>query len=242
MQYYFDILNKCQSIQTFFSQRKDGSMKLTTDPALKEMISSNRIRFFLENSINQKRVVSAEIVHGNKINKVVEDDGGKTINNADGLITQDKNIFLSITSADCLPIFLFEPEKEIIGMIHAGWRSLEKNIIQNAAQKIKELGGKPENILAGIGPAICQKHYGVGSEIAEKFAGYPETIKNDGGKIYLNIKKIALLQLLEWGVKKKNIEISPECTFELPRQYFSARRDQKKEVEAMVSLIGIRNI
>ena len=62
------------------------------------------------------------------------------------------------------------------------------------------------------------------------------------GKIYLDIKKIAQLQLLELGIKKENIEISPECTFELPKKYFSARQDKPENIEAMVAVIGMKNL
>jgi polyphenol oxidase len=238
----FDIFENYPDLFYAFSEKNDGSMKLTSNPLLSDKIFLNRGKYFKNISINPKTVVSAEIVHGNKISIVSKTDGGNIIAGADGLIAQSKNIYLSVTSADCLPIFLFDHKKEIVGMVHAGWRSLEKNILAKTIKEITELDGQPENILVGIGPSICQKHYEVGSEIAEKFAGYPEAIKNDCGKIYLNIKKIALLQLLELGVKKKNIEIIPECTFEFPGKYFSARRDQKKEVEAMVAIIGMKNI
>jgi len=200
----------------------------------------NRALHLQKIGVPPAHLVSAEIIHGNNIQIVAGKDGGKVIVSADGLITQIKEIYLSITSADCLPIFLFEPKNEIIGLIHAGWRSLEKGILANAVEEIKKLGGAPENILAGVGPAICQPHYEVGPEVAKKFENYPEAIEKDNEKLFLDIKKIAELQLSGLGFKKENIEISPECTFELPEKYFSARRDRKKEVEAMVAVIGLK--
>ena len=106
--------------------------------------------------------------------------------------------------------------------------------------------------MVGIGPAICQKHYEVGPEVAEKFAKYPEAINKIGSKIYLDIKKIAKLQLLDLGLMEGNIEINPECTYELPEKYFSARRDSLKDrpkadrprakVEAMIAVIGLKSL
>lgn len=272
----FSIFKKYPNLFVAFSKKSDGSMKLTDNPVLAKKIFRNRKGYFLKNNIVPQKVVSAEIVHGNKVIVVSEKDGGKIISGADGLISQNKDVFLSITSADCLPIFLFELKGEIIGMVHAGWRSLARlesarqaeNILANAVEKIKKLGGIPENILVGIGPAICQKHYGVGPEVAEKFAKYPEAIKKESKKIFLDLKKIAQLQLLGLGIRKENIEISPECTFELPEKYFSARRDSPltncpaandkqskdnnklcnqqlvrgklKEIEAMIAVIGMK--
>jgi YfiH family protein len=242
MLYNVKLFRKYQNIQTFFSRKSDGSMKLTANPALEEKISQNRNQYFSKHNINPKTVVSAGIVHGNNVVVVSNDDKGKVIVGADGLITSSKNIYLSITSADCLPIFLFEPEKKIIGMIHAGWRSLEKGIASNAVEKIIKLGGRPENILVGIGPAICQEHYEIDPDVAEKFAKYSDALDKNREKIYLDIKKIAQLQLLELGLQKKNIEISPECTFELPEKYFSARRDKPEEIEAMGAVISIKSL
>lgn len=242
MIYNFDLFKKYGDLFTAFSQKNDGSMKLTDDSELAKKINSNRNNYFLKNNIDPAKVVSAEIVHGNNIEIVNGKEGEKVIRGVDGLITQNKDVYLSITSADCLPVFLFDPKKEIIGMIHAGWRSLASNILSNAVEKIKILGGAPEDILIGIGPVICQNHYEVGLEVAEKFSGYPSAIIKENKKIFLDLKKIAELQLIELGLKKNNIEISPECTFELPEKYFSARRNRKKEVEAMIAVIGMRSL
>jgi hypothetical protein len=120
---------------------------------------------------------------------------------------------------------------------------LEKNIIGIAADKMRnELACAPENILAGIGPAICQKHFGVGEEVAKKFKDYPEAVLDEGGKMFLDLKRVAETQLINAGVKRENIEISSECVFESPDKYFSHRRDKSKEVEAVMAVIGIKNI
>ena len=76
--------------------------------------------------------------------------------------------------------------------------------------------------------------------MADKFEKYPEVIKKVRDKIFLDIKKISQLQLLKLGIDQENIEVSLECTFELPEKYFSARRDRKKEIEAMVAIIGMK--
>jgi len=203
--------------------------------------SKNRRDFLLKNNLNPNSLVSADLIHGNGIARITEKDKSEIITGTDGLITNRKNIFLSVTVADCLPIYLYESEKEIVGIIHAGWRSLMKNILVNAIEKTKKLGGKPENVLIGIGPAICQKHYEVGLEVAEKFEKYPKAIERKNNRIFLDLKEIAKLQLLKLGMPEKNIEISPECTYELPEKYFSARRDKRKEIEAMIAMIGIQS-
>jgi YfiH family protein len=244
MKFNFDLFKKHPNLLVAFSEKKDGSMKYFRDAKHSKLIDNNvrnRQNFLNLLGIEAEDIAYAELTHSSNIRIVNSKNDSGIVDNCDGLITGKKNLFLSVTAADCLPIFLFEPEKEIVGMIHAGWRSLEKGILSNAVKKIKDLGGAPENILAGVGPAICQKHYDVGPEVAEKFKSLGNLVsKFDSGKIYLDIRKIAQLQLLELGFRKDNIEISPECTFELPEKYFSARRDKKKGVEAMIAVIGMK--
>ena len=212
-------------------------MKLTDNPEISGKIFLNRNAYFIRNNIDPAKVISAEIVHGNSARVIYNNNGGKVVRNVDGLITQSKGIFLSITSADCLPIFLFDPESSIISMVHAGWRSLADNILQNSISKFTgNFKSNPKKILAGIGPSICQKHYGVSPEVAEKFKNYPKVTKEENGEILLDLKKIAQLQLAEAGLSEKNIEISPECTFEFPEKYFSARRERKKISPGLISL------
>jgi polyphenol oxidase len=237
----FKKFKKYPNLFVSFSERKDGSMKFPqNNPRLLENNLKNRKLYFQKFDLQPQDVASSELVHGGYVAQITRQSKGKRMTNADGLITKEKSIFLSVTAADCLPIFIFEPKNEIASMIHAGWRSIEKGILFNAIEKINKLGGRSENILAGIGPAICQKHYEVGLEVAEKFVRYPEAIKKDGGKIYLDIKKIAQIQLLELGLERKNIEVSPKCTFELPDKYFSARRDKSAEIKAMIAVIGMK--
>lgn len=246
----FEIFKKHPGLILALSEKEDWSMKLLRNMPADHTNFKNREEFLRKIDVSPARLVSAEIAHGNRVEIVTAKDAGKIIAGADGLIANENNLFLSITIADCLPIFLFEPEKRIAGIVHAGWKSLAGDILAGAVAKFQEVGGKPKNILVGIGPAICQKHYEVGLEVAEKFEKYQNVIKKvsprlihlgrKNNKIFLDLKKIAELQLLELGLYKKNIEIIPECTFELSEKYFSARRDKPKEVEAMISVIGIK--
>lgn len=68
-----------------------------------------------------KNIVTGEQIHGDKI-KVVTSKNPKTIPKTDGLITNRKNIFLAIFTADCVPVFLYDFKKEVVGLIHAGWK------------------------------------------------------------------------------------------------------------------------
>lgn len=229
----FKIFQKYSNIISAVSEKKDGTMKLSAE---------NRRRFFKKFGIKDSLAVRADLVHKNNIEIVSRKQAGKIVKETDALITADKSLFLTITVADCLPIFIFDPEKEIIGLVHAGWRNLAGNILEKTIRKIHEnFGSLPENILIGIGPGISQCHFEIKEDVLRKFKPYLKDvlIKRDD-KTFLDLKKIAEIQLTNLGVKKQNIEISPECTFCLSDKYFSFRRDKSKRLQTMIAIIGRR--
>ena|SRR3989339_635370 len=210
-----------------------GTMKLgSTDAAY------NRDRFFNSIGIASSFVVSAELVHGSAVEVVTGHHAGKVIARVDGLVTSESGIFLSVTTADCLPIFLFSSGHNALGILHAGRQGIARGIIKNAALLMYEkFGISPKSISVGIGPGICQKHYEVKNDVLEPFENYPDAVLRDGGKIFLDLKKIARAECIKNGILGKNIVVSTVCTYE-DKHYFSQRRDRRDPVEAMVSVIG----
>ncbi len=235
----FSIFNQYKNVLAILSQKADGSMKLA---ARDKKILANKKRFFKKLGITDDLVVSAGLVHGHKIKIVFAKDRGKTIAKTDGLITADKNIFLALTVADCLPIFLYDFKKEIIGLIHAGWRSLAKGIISSAIEKfISDFGSRPQNILAGIGPGIGSCHFEIKEDVLNKFKEFlPAALIERKNKTYLDLKKIAVSQLLESNLLREHIEISPECTYCLNKRYFSFRRDKSDPLETMLAVAAMK--
>ena len=235
----FKIFQEFSDLTVALSEKKDGSMKIVSDAQSAKVIAGNRRRFFEQLGIGEENTVAADIVHGNRVEIVSSRDKNKTILRTDGLLTEERGLFLTLTVADCLPIFLYEKKMGIIGLIHAGWRPLSKNILEEAMTEIKGLMGLPENIVVGIGPGISKCHFEVKEDVAEVFADFHQmAMKRRDGKLFLDLKEIAKLQLLRLGLKEANIEVSPECTFCLENKYFSARRDQPEKIQAMAAVIG----
>jgi hypothetical protein len=217
-----------------FSEKKDGPMKNSIQ---------NREKFFKKLGIDKKLTIRAGLVHKNKIALVSKKEAGRIIEKTDGLITKEKNIFLTITIADCLPIFIYDPEKEITGLVHGGWRSLAGNILKEAIDKMMDnFKSNPAHILIGIGPGISQCHFEIKNDLVRKWYDRtifaPGVILKEDNKKYLDLKKIAKIQLMELGIKEQNIEVSPECTFCLKTKYFSYRREKPKQVQTMLAIIG----
>ena len=163
----------------------------------------------------------------------------KTANRqADAAITRDKRRALAIMTADCLPIVLCDTAGTEIAAIHAGWRGLCNGIVESTLEKMISL---KENLIAWIGPAICQKCFEVGHEVPESFyPNYPFTknlFETNNEKYFGSLSLIAEMILHQAGVKR--VYQSQECTYELEQKYFSYRRE--KETGRMVTLIWFKN-
>lgn len=175
--------------------------------------------------------VTCNQTHSDNIHIVKQTDIGKVIKNCDGLITNLSNITISIKTADCLPISIEDKVKKVIGVIHAGWKGTEKEIIKKAIKlMIKNFKSNPEDIEIFIGPAIDKDNYLVRKDVAngflDKFPECLERVNDDQWK--LDLVKINILQLLEIGILKKNMKLSNISTFK-DKNYPSYRRDGKSD-------------
>lgn len=153
------------------------------------------------------------------------------INNTDALITDTVGICLCIQTADCVPILLFDPVKNVVASVHAGWRGTVKKIVQNTVQKmVSEHNSSPKNILAAIGPSISPEVYEVGDEVVHNAKkSIPNSsltlLKNGSGKTHFNLWEANKQILISAGIQRFNIEILGECTFQKNDKYFSARKE-----------------
>lgn len=160
-------------------------------------------------------MVRMQQVHGNCAVRVDKNDDGKVIKNCDSLISNDPNVTLSVQVADCLPISITDKKNLSFGLIHAGWRGLDKKIIGKTIRLMaKEFSSNSKDLKVTIGPHICQKHYEVKTDVSSRFTKFPGVILRKDNKEFLDLAKIAELQLIESGVKKENIKMDKSCTFE----------------------------
>ncbi len=141
--------------------------------------------------------------------------------NTDGIFTTNKNIYLEVKTADCLPIFFYNESPLLFGVIHAGWKGLKKGIINNAYKVIKNRIGDTSLVEVLIGPSISQKNYEVQDEFISYFGS--RFIATENNKIFLDLKAVAKSQLKDLGIT--NIIDTEECTYE-NEHYHSYRRDR----------------
>jgi YfiH family protein len=160
-----------------------------------------------------------------------------TYEQCDALITNVSKVFLSVSVADCAPVFLFDRKKKVVGCVHAGWRGTEQRIVQKTLlQMQQDFGSAPVDIHAFIGPSAGQCCYEVGEEVARKFD--VEFVLRRSGKIYLDIKRANNEQLRVAGVPGLNIEVHVDCTICNLEFYHSYRRDREKSGR-MMGIIGL---
>lgn len=176
--------------------------------------------------INPTRCITVEQVHGSKL-AVVKDKKPQYYCGGDGLVTK-KPLFMAIKTADCLPVFFFEPNVGIIAAVHAGWRGLALGIVEKTIKTIIKLGGKKEKIVCAIGPHIRSCCYQVSESRITRFGnlGYHvETAAfNRNNHWYLDLGLLALQDMIRLGISKKNFDIIPVCTC-CNKDYYSFRRE-----------------
>ena len=153
-------------------------------------------------------------------------------------ITNTESIFLTGIFADCGSVLIYEPYMKIVGLVHAGWRGLSKEISKKAISEIcRVFNAKPSNLLIGIGPHIKQCCYTVSQDVAKLFSqGFLKKTGNQ--KWNLSIENAIIKQLVDVGIEEKNIERSDYCTFCSEDMFFSYRRD-KGVTGRMMAVIGM---
>lgn len=146
--------------------------------------------------------------------------------NADASVTATPNTVLAIMTADCVPIILCRRDGTEIAAIHAGWRGLANRIIEETLSKMQS---KPSELMAWVGPAICQACYEVGDEVYEGcLTPYPfcePAFKPHQGKWLADLPEMAGLVLHQAGIQ--DVYFSKICTFEQKNTLYSYRRAPK---------------
>lgn len=200
-------------------------------------VQENRRRFFSSLDVEEYQVAGSFQVHQDQV-KVVEVPG--QWDGFDALITRQKEVFLTVTIADCVPVLLYDPVQQAVAAIHAGWRGTVAQVVVKTLREMeRQYQTKPANCLAFIGTCIDGDHYEVGLEVAEHFSALQKKWRPDRQKFYVDLKKANLDQLQSQGVQPKNIETSPYCTVADNDTFFSHRKE-KGTTGRMLAVIGMK--
>lgn len=160
-----------------------------------------------------------------------------SIENCDGVFTDEKDIVCSIQVADCMPIYFAHCSKNVYGLVHAGWRGLVYGILESTSQLIFENGYKLHDFEIFIGPSIQKCCFEIRDDIVKNFKAEFVTSIQENGKYNVDLQYQARREMIQMGFKKKQIKVSTECTYCSQEKYHSFRRDGK-DSGRMIGLIG----
>lgn len=196
-------------------------------------VSSNRTALFNTLGISDAHFAIPHQTHSKNI-AMVQSPG--EFDDTDALITHESNIYLTVQTADCLPILIWTHDGEWVAAIHSGWRGTEQGIVsETLALLLSGSGYLPSEYLIWIGPGLGVCHFEVGAEFEEKFD--PKYLELRDGKLHFDNLTAIMDQIVVFDIPMENIEIVNECTYCESEKYFSHRRDNGK-TGRMMAIIG----
>lgn len=183
-------------------------------------------------------VVQAEQVHGSSIAVIQHArEDTRPVAGCDALVTSSPGIGLVIRTADCLPIFLFDPRRRVVGIAHAGWRGLAAGLPLRLVAAFRHLyHSVPAALRAAIGPAIRSCCYEVGPEFEARFGSF---VQVRDGRRTCDLIGVAIEQLRRAGILTSRILDSGQCTFCSSSPWYSIRR-KGQDTGRLLSFIAIR--
>jgi len=173
-------------------------------------------------------LVSPWQVHGAAVDVVGPEARGTVRPDTDGLVTATPGVPLMMRFGDCTPILLFDPVRRVVGLVHAGWRGIVAGVVGASIRNMtKQLGCRPSDIRAGIGPTIGPCCYEVGTEVAVEIASAcppgSEVLRQVDGHVYADLPAAVEAQLDVAGVRQ--IEHADLCTSCHVDEFFSHRAE-----------------
>lgn len=266
--YQHDLLFSDMLIHGFFT-RKGGVSKgvfsgLNSALNSGDQISDvNKNRQIVTQSMTHKKyqLITLNQIHGNRVITIDSFDIGRTLDNrqpisalqADGLVTNRKDVLLGILTADCAPILMADNKVGVIGACHAGWRGAASGIIENTLLAMCKIGANRQDICCIVGPAIAQKSYQVGPDlrnsVLEKYPSAFELFAPDtqgsmisGENKFLFDLQGFCLTVLEHAMIKNHgmINVDTYQNQDLLNSYRLSCHIQERQYGRQVSVIGLR--
>ncbi|WP_345891666.1 peptidoglycan editing factor PgeF [Ruminococcus sp. OA3] len=197
-------------------------------------------------------IVCSDQTHTANVRIVTEQDRGKGVirdrdyADVDGLVTNVPGIMLATFYADCVPLYLVDPVNQAVGLSHSGWKGTVSNIAKATLKAMKHAyGTNPKDVIAAIGPSICQDCYEISEDVAAMFKNaYPAANYRDmivdkkNGKYQLDLWKACSYNFMQAGVMKDHIVGPNLCTCCNPEILFSHRASNGKRGN-LAAFLGI---
>ena len=194
-----------------------------------------------ELGINDNRLILPRQTHGS-VTLVIDkefltltpQEQKEKLEGIDAIVTDIAKTCIGVSTADCIPLLLYDTGKRVAAAIHAGWRGTVARIAERCVEVMEmRYGSNPAEITAVIAPGISIEAFEIGDEVYERFAecGFPmeriaaryPTAKGCT-KWHIDLWEANRLQLIDKGLNEENIHIAGICTYSRHREFFSARR------------------
>lgn len=228
----FPRLEACGAVRHTFSTRLGGVSEgqySTMNTSFSggddfKMVEENYRRLCGAVGIDINHLVLSKQTHTNNVRVVTKNDCGTgyikpSFQDVDGLITNESGVALVTQYADCTPLLFCDPVKHVCATSHAGWRGTVAGIGKVTVEKmIKDFGCDPADIIAAIGPCICENCYEVDTPVLDAFAESGMDITGvfregcDENHFMLNLVQANKNILISAGIKEDNIDVSDICT------------------------------
>ncbi len=243
----FDSLVRESSIKHFVTDRKSNhqekefTLSYSSVPDRNEVFQ-NRVLLAGAMDIPESSLYFPSQIHKTKIVNVTHHTLKEEVLETDALISNTKGICIAVMSADCVPILLYDVKNKAVGAVHSGWRGTVAKILDKTLQEMNsQFNTKGEDVIACIGPSVCQDSYEVGEEVIEEIKkAFGEKndlmIRQANNKAKLDLWSANKLQLLEFGVDASRIEVSDLCSVKNNHHFFSARKGDTGRFAAGIML------
>ncbi|MBE5821355.1 MAG: peptidoglycan editing factor PgeF [Clostridiales bacterium] len=229
-------------ITHFFTLRKGGFSKNEFDSLNLGLFNNDNINDVKNNYIKLSNCMNIEYnnifipkqIHSDKVIFVDETNTHTLMNQkyieCDGGITNISNIPLVSICADCMTVLIYDVKTKYIASVHSGWKGVLNQIIVKTVNKmIDEYNSNAKDIIICIGPSICRNCFEVKNDVKQLFEEkfeYTDIIKpKDDIKYLIDLPKIVLNDLLNYGIRKENIHFANICTKCNTNDFYSYREN-----------------
>jgi YfiH family protein len=200
-----------------------------------EAIMENRRLLCQQLNVEDERLIMPHQVHLTKTAQIdeayfacPEEERKELLEGVDAVMTNLPDVCIGVSTADCIPVLIYDCRRKIAAAIHAGWRGTVKRIVQQTIADMKAIyGSESKDMKAQIGPGISLDSFEVGDEVYNAFAaaGFDMSlISQRKEKWHINLPECNRLQLIEAGIPSENISVANICTMKQSDTFFSARR------------------
>jgi YfiH family protein len=190
-------------------------------------IAANKVALCGLLGIDSNRLVMPHQVHDCVVRRIDGPQQG-VIEGVDAVMTDVPQLCIGVSTADCIPVLLYDSIHRAVSAVHAGWRGTVLRIVQKAVEAMHDTyGTAPADLQAVIGPGISLDSFEVGDEVYDQFlsAGFDmQPISRRDAKWHIDLPMCNRLQLMEAGIPSNNIQMTNICTYQQYDRYFSARR------------------